>query len=75
LITSSEKVFSDLRHSEAFVFFMDQAPYEKMIEHHDGATVEGLLLRPRSSRQKHLWQNDTEVLLSSAEGSQDEDLV
>jgi hypothetical protein len=29
LITSSEKVFSDLRHSEAFVCFVDQAHYEK----------------------------------------------
>jgi hypothetical protein len=29
LITISWKVFSDLRHSEAFVFFADRARYEK----------------------------------------------
>jgi hypothetical protein len=35
--------------------------------------VRGLLLRRRSSRQKHLRQNDIEVFLFSAEDSLDED--
>jgi hypothetical protein len=37
--------------------------------------VGGLLLRRRSSRHKHLRQNDTEVRPPSVEVSQDEDLV
>ena len=36
---SSGKVFSDLRHSEAFVFFADRACYEKR-----SSTAKGLLL-------------------------------
>jgi hypothetical protein len=38
------------------------------------APIGGLLPHRRSSRHKHLRQNDTEVFPSSAEGSQDEDL-
>jgi hypothetical protein len=37
--TSSGKVFSDLQHSEAFVFFADRARYEKR-----SSTAKGLLL-------------------------------
>jgi hypothetical protein len=57
------------------MFFADRARYEKTIYHHEGATVGGLLLHRRPSRQKHLWQSNTEVFSPSAEGSQDEDLA
>jgi hypothetical protein len=56
--TSSGKVFSDLRHFEAFEIFSrvklvtknDLAPWR--------ATVGGILLHRRSSKQKHLRQYD-----------------
>jgi hypothetical protein len=40
LITSSRKLFSDLRHSEAFMFFVDRACYKKQ-----SSTTQGLLWR------------------------------
>jgi hypothetical protein len=53
------RCFSDLRHSDAFVFFVDRARYEKRSSTAKGLLLGVLLLRRRSSRQKHLRKNDT----------------
>jgi hypothetical protein len=50
--------FLDLCHSEAFEIFRGSSSLRKTIQHHEGATVGGLLLRRRSSKQKHIRQDD-----------------
>jgi hypothetical protein len=49
---SSGKVFSDLRNSEAFVFFADRARYEKR-----SSTAKGLLLGVFFSAESPLGKN------------------
>ena len=46
------RCFSDLRHSEAFVFFADRARYKKR-----SSTVKGLLLGVFFSAEGHLGKN------------------
>jgi hypothetical protein len=67
--------FSDLRHPEAFVFFVDRAHYEK----NDLAPQKGLLLGVFLSAEGPQDEGviDKEMLriLSPARGSQDEDVI
>jgi hypothetical protein len=51
-ITSSGKVFFGPSAFRSLRVFADRARYEKMIQHHEGATVGDLLPRRRFSRQK-----------------------
>jgi hypothetical protein len=52
------RCFSDLRHSEAFEIFRGSSSLRKTIQYREGATVGSLLLRRRSSKKKHLRQDD-----------------
>ena len=52
------RCFSDLRHSEAFEIFRGSSSLRKTIQHREGATVGGLLLHRRFSKQKHLRQDN-----------------
>jgi hypothetical protein len=55
------RCFSVIRHSEAFVFFADRARYEKRSSTAKGLLLGGLLPHRRSSRQKHLRQDNTKA--------------